>query len=366
MELFCFSSFARTVKRYAINPSSSDEDFIREMLTPLVTEVRVKNRFGKSLELDKTRVSRLLNQKDDVPSALRNALSILGVEQRIACGIQDFLSDFIEPESVPLMYQELRQLYSTDGFPGANDQTKVMPEYSLESFIYLYQEAIRVSNRLANAQGHCVWSCGANSICLIEGDLFSFGFGNRRKQKTIVVIPVNTGFDTHISWKKEQSEYPLVSEKTLHGAWLKRWEDAGHSLKELEQSIHAQLSTAYVSKNGTYPYGTIVSIECDKATYYLLAISEFDAKNRAQSNPGIIQQSVVSLLEYYDVHGQGYPLYLPLLGTGRSRASLQYAESYALICKTMVEHSQNVQGEIYIVATKEAMEKIRPVIGGNE
>lgn len=336
------------------------------MLTPLVTEARVKNRFGKSLELDKTRVSRLMSQKDDVPSALRNALSILDIEQRIARGIQDFLSDFIDPESVPLMFQELRQLYNADGLLSANDQSKLTPEYSLDSFVYLYLEALRVNNRLPNAQGHCVWSCGANSIYLIEGDLFSFGFGNRKKQKTIVVIPVNTGFDTHISWKQEQSEYPLVSEKTLHGAWLRRWEDAGHSLKELERCIHTQLSTAHVNENGAYPYGTIVSIESDKTVYYLLAISEFDAENRAQSNPGIIQQSVASLLEYYDVHGQGYPLYIPLLGTGRSRASLQYAESYALIRKTMVEHSQHVQGKAYIVATAEAMEELRPVIGGNK
>lgn len=306
-----------------------------------------------------------MSQQNDVPTALRNAITTIGIEKRIANSVQDFIADCIDTESVSLMYQDLRQLYIDDDRLDAKHKSKVLPAYSLDAFIYLYLEALRVNNKLPKAQDRRVWSRGVNSICLIEGDLFAFGFGNRKNQKAIVVIPVNTGFDTHITWKKEQADYPLVSDQTLHGAWLRRWEDAGNSLEELGQDINAQLSKVPVNEHGAFPYGTIVAMDSEKAVYYLLAISEFDAENRAQSNPGMIRQSVIALLKHYDKYGQGYPLYLPLLGTGRSRAALSYVESYALISETMVEHCQYAQGKIFIVATEEAMKEIETAIGGN-
>ena len=262
------------------------------------------------------------------------------------------------------MFQELKQLYYADNPKGTGYRHRVTSDYTLESFVYLYLEAIRINNRLEKSLDICIWSRGANSIHLIESDLFKFGFGNRRKQKNIIVIPVNTRFDTHISWEKEHAEYPLVSAQTIHGAWLQRWEDAGHSIEELNRSIVAQLETIPAKANGAYSCGTIVTADDSKATYYLLAIAEFDAENRAQSNPEMIEQAVIALLQYYDLYGQGCTMYLPLLGTGRSRAELSYVQSYELISKTMVEHCKHAQGQIYIVATKDAMEEIQKEIGG--
>ena len=305
-----------------------------------------------------------MSRKDDVPSALRNALSVLHIDQRIASSIQDFLSDCIGEESMPLMFRDLWQLYYGDDLPEAENHNKVTSEYSLESFIYLYLEAIRVNNKIQESPIFCVWSQGVNSIRLIEGNLFSYGFGNRRKQKNIVVIPVNTRFDTHISWGKEHADYPLVSAQTVHGAWLQRWEDAGHSIDELNRSIATQLETIPAKANGAYSCGTIVTADDTKATYYLLAIAEFDAESRAQSSPDMIEQAVIALLQHYDLYGQGCTMYLPLLGTGRSRAELSYVQSYELISKTMIEHCKYAQGQICIVATKDAMEEIQKEIGG--
>jgi len=306
-----------------------------------------------------------MSQKDDVPNALRRALAGLNIEKRIVNCVKDFLTDCIDAESISTMFQELRRLYYDDEVQNVEHQNRITSEYTLNSFVYLYLEAIRVSNILtAKKQDHSVWSRGVNKIFLIEGDLFAFGFGNRKKKKNIVVIPVNTRFDTRISWEKDHTQYPLVSEQTVHGAWLRRWEDSGHSLEDLSRSIATQMETSLVKANGAYSYGTIATVEYQKAIYYLLAISEFDSENRAHSSPEIIEQSVVALLKHYDVYGQGCPMYIPLLGTGRSRAELSYFQSYKLISKTMIEHSQHVQGQIYIVATKEAMREIQGEIGG--
>ena len=54
--------------------------------------------------------------------------------------------------------------------------------------------------------------------------------------------------------------------------------------------------------------------------FILLALSEFDENNKAQSSKDEVIKSLRSLLEFYDVNGQGYQMYITLMGTGRSRA----------------------------------------------
>ena len=42
-------------------------------------------------------------------------------------------------------------------------------------------------------------------------------------------------------------------------------------------------------------------------------------------------------------------MYIPLLGTGRSRANLSFQDSFDLIINTFMKHKQLLQGEITIV-----------------
>ena len=42
-------------------------------------------------------------------------------------------------------------------------------------------------------------------------------------------------------------------------------------------------------------------------------------------------------------------MYIPLLGTGRSRANLSYQDSFDLILDTFMKHKQLLQGKISIV-----------------
>ena len=48
----------------------------------MVTNARIKNKNGDPLDLDKTRVSLLMSQQNDVPTALRNAITTIGIEKR--------------------------------------------------------------------------------------------------------------------------------------------------------------------------------------------------------------------------------------------------------------------------------------------
>lgn len=76
MSRFTMSAYIKTLKKAAINENVSDEEFVRELFNPLIEAGNVKDKNGSPLDLDKTRVSRLLAGKDDVPGTMRKALSI--------------------------------------------------------------------------------------------------------------------------------------------------------------------------------------------------------------------------------------------------------------------------------------------------
>ncbi|MDE6662497.1 MAG: hypothetical protein K2K46_04050, partial [Lachnospiraceae bacterium] len=99
-----------------------------------------------------------------------------------------------------------------------------------------------------------------------------------------------------------------------------------------------------------YENGTIVIVDGkNDVTFFLLAISEFDENNRGQSSKEDIINCVKKLLEFYDVNGQGYEMYLTLMGTGRSRAGLSHEESLQTIKSVLSLYSQKIHGIINIV-----------------
>ena len=135
--------------------------------------------------------------------------------------------------------------------------------------------------------------------------------------------------------------------------------------KAITQSLNnigispTQKSKSSVGKKNCYPIGTVAVVNNRNVSFYLLAISEFDEKNKAQSTKEDIKAALVSMIDYYDTYGQGADLYLPFIGTGRSRALLSYQESFDLIKSTLIHHQEKIQGKIVIMALPEAISEIQ-------
>ena len=64
-----------------------------------------------------------------------------------------------------------------------------------------------------NKYSQIIYQNGANSVDLVFGDIFKFGFDNRKREKNIIVIPVNTSFETHITAKVEKEKFPILFQK---------------------------------------------------------------------------------------------------------------------------------------------------------
>lgn len=206
-------------------------------------------------------------------------------------------------------------------------------------------------------KNNTIWKQGAGEISIEYNDLFKIARNVKRSDKYILTIPVNDAFDTIVDENISDIEYPLVSPNTLHGLWLKYMNHVGDLDKKIELSLKNIIPmnecTHQEKMRGnlkSYSIGTVASVsDFNGVNYYLLAISKFDFHNTAHSSPSNIQLAVNRLIEYYNVHGQGYDLYIPVMGTGLSRSDLTKKEAFQVIKSTLLANQKNIYGKIHIV-----------------
>ena len=342
---------AETV-RCALNDAHGDADFFNDFIAPLVTAGKIKNKEKEHYELSASRVSLILNQNADVPGALRQVIKRYGIKEKLIPEYKEYFECNCDSEKSASLKENLLIIAN-------EEKIKVDPNMSLqEIFVELLFQAIKNRNDVDDVV-KVIYKSGVNSADVVVADIFRYGFDNRRKRKSIVVIPVNTTFETHVSRQYEEDPTPLVSANTLHGDWLDRWCKTGKTIEELDNRIHESLKrrgydpiSKEPSENGKeerYPIGSIAVIEDKNAIYYLTALSEFDKKNRAHSTKDDVTICIERILQMYDFEGQGNDIYIPLLGTGRSRAGLTLQESYETIVNGIQNGIEWVQGKVHIV-----------------
>lgn len=201
-----------------------------------------------------------------------------------------------------------------------------------------------------------VWEQGTGKIKAIYGDIIKICFPQKDKGEKIVVIPVNTCFDTIVG-------DGVVSAKTIHGQWIKNMNKHGVSTAKLDEIIDQaiieqglQPTKVYTQKEKSkgklvrFPIGTVLPIAgVNGLTYYLLALSEFDENLNAQCSKEDFVGCIQSLISFYDKNGQGNPAYLPLMGTGLSRVNISQSESLNIIVNMLKLNRDKIHGELDVV-----------------
>lgn len=171
-----------------------------------------------------------------------------------------------------------------------------------------------------------LWTTGDGRVTVCYSDIMKLSFPKKKTVKKIVVIPVNTCFDTIVDENISLYDKPLVSPTTVHGLWIKNMVKHGFNINDIDIAIDKSISLRGINpvkelsrqekKRGKlkcYENGTIAVVEGkNNVEFYLLALSEFDENNKAQSSKDEVIKSLRSLLEFYDVNGQGYQMYITL------------------------------------------------------
>lgn len=356
VDTLTLATLTKAVKNHAANRSITDEDFLNAFLAPYVEAGHVRNRFGEEYVLDKARASKLLSGKEDVPRALRRELNRIGLLEAVSSGFSYFVTDYVSPYEHHELANDVVALVP-DGSPikgellVRNDDLKGLLAFALV-------EAIRAPNTAQDRK--VIWKRGTASLMLVSGDLMKYGFGNRSKQKNIIVIPVDAGFETHVSKRVEKSKSPLVAPDSIHGQWLTRMAVGGTNSKRISARVKANLRRQGLEPNakGEYPLGSVAEFETQRAIFCLVAISHFDEEKRAHSSPDEIRAALLGLLDHYDRRGQGRRMYVPLMGTSLSRTGLTLKESYDLLRETFSQHSDMITGGVNIVVKPENMQEL--------
>ena len=112
--------------------------------------------------------------------------------------------------------------------------------------------------------------------------------------------------------------------------------------------VKCGVCNSIVGKNDIYPIASTAIVTIDNTNFYLTAVSKFNKKNKAESEISYIRDALNSLIDMYDIEGQGFDLYIPLIGSGRSRTGMTLQESYELIVKSIINRKNEIYGRIHI------------------
>ena len=344
----------------------SYERLLNEAISCIVDTCNLKMKNGKdALYFDKSYTSKIVKNHVNLPphlvmAATNDELMLTFVEKSTG-----FYKRHINADSILELHNSFANHLTDDTSFSESEINRLLSiSDSIEFLVSLMIKTMLKENISVTNNATTIWKKGNSYIQVIAGDIFKYAFASRRKRKNIIVIPVNTRFDTHLSTKLEKTTNPLVSNETLHGEWLLRLKKRNMETDDIKQRIIEDLSIHRFTCNtdGEYPIGTIATVVCGNACFYLLAISVFDKNNHANSCPQYIEDAINKLLSFYDFNGQGYELYIPLMGTGRSRAGLTYQEAFDLLNRKLIERAPSIHGKINIVISTDAEKHLS--IGG--
>jgi len=169
------------------------------------------------------------------------------------------------------------------------------------------------------------------SLDIVFGDLFA--------QDGVRAIAVSEFFETELG--------APVSDKSLHGAFLKR-HFSGYA-----ESIDVQLATELKNEQPTvaedkscgkklcYPIGTTALIRVNEERYLLFALTKTNHENcKVYSDVELMWRALHRLWRRARVECNGYPLSLPLVGSGLSGLNLPTRDLLNLVILSTITESK--------------------------
>lgn len=208
-------------------------------------------------------------------------------------------------------------------------------------------------------------SSTGNKVYVKYGDMYSPNIIKKGYTgKRAIVISVNRCFDTIVDDK-------LISSSSQHGQIFNMLYEAGlYTPETLGRKIsnllagnvnYIELDPRAKSKGNTKRYnaGTIVNLQVDKnLSYYLIGLSYFDQYLNAQTTKEDFVIAVQKLIEFCNRNSQGYPVILPLLGSGLSRTGINLKDILNYLVDAFAINKDIIINDFYIIVWKDNKDKV--------
>lgn len=199
----------------------------------------------------------------------------------------------------------------------------------------------------------CFCTATGKKIGVYYGDILKIKDEMPELEQVNIVVNVNRCFDVRVN-------KDLVSSATLHGAVMGILVSIygveklnGIIQKKLSDCGKEPLSRSQKPQGNMYRYapGTVAEVagEDKRVKYLLLALCAFDKELHAHTSDEEYHQAMLGLLHCISEASQGFPVFVPLMGTGLSRARKNPKAVKEYLLAFLRLHESKLVSDVYIV-----------------
>lgn len=335
MVIITLSDYIKTIRKHSKNTRKSYQEILS-----ILFEIICSN--DDSYPLCSASSSRIINREYDVPLNVREAYNKMPENDKRKDS-DNFVNIMIDPSSLDILTKEIKeQILNSNVSYNIKNSIESMEDYYEILSVYL-KLAIITDNRIHINK--VIYKSNNATIRLINGDLIAMSFNKKLTlDDKIIVIPVDSKFTMRL---KDSKGNDVISKDTIHGKWISKINSYNIKRPKIDYI------NDYEIKIGIYSF--------NKTKFYLLPISKLKVRNKAESNIEIIKKALKAISSEYNISGNGKPLYIPLIGTGRSRINLTYKESIELIKDSFINNKDGFYGEVNIVIYNKNVEELEDI-----
>ncbi len=329
MRKLTLSWLIKTIRPYSNDPKLAYQLLLSDLCSCFVSP---------SFFVESTASSRIMNNEYDVPQRLRDTF-IQRSENEIHEMAGSFLQKHMEASRLDQLTASLKDAVRDSGISASVKASILSESDASVVFGQIVKIAALSDNRVSINK--VLYQSGDSEIRLISGDLIALGLNKKLVTGgRIVVIPVDVDFTMRLG--------DAISKDSIHGKWISRMQKGGVSGRAIKKRIK------YAENAGLPKIG---KVSCGETEFYLVPVSKLRERNRAESSPEMLNGALDAVVREYDVSGQGIPLYIPLMGTGRSRNRLSLKASIDLIAEKFMGSASGLHGTINIVVYSKDKDK---------
>lgn len=202
-----------------------------------------------------------------------------------------------------------------------------------------------------------------HKLYLQYGDLFDRNEVTTPDERRNIVIPVNRCFDIIV-------DNHLISERTIHGMAFKNLYSRNlYTTESLNLAIQNKLINKrfeIISETDKpegnrkrYPIGTVVDLPGDNNEHYFLwALSTFDSELKAHTSMQDYTLAVQKLIEACNIESEGFPIVMPIVGTGLSRTKKDQYDVITYLVSAFKLNKSEINSDIHIVILEDIKNEI--------
>lgn len=228
--------------------------------------------------------------------------------------------------------------------------------------VYLLCSIVLIIKILCQNKKKVVDGYNGKGVYLLYGDLFDPKIF--KGEKRYIGFAVNRCFDTMV-------DNNLISATSVHGiAFNRLYSQNLYTPQSLDVAIQGAIKgnptftmVAQADKpEGNlkrYEVGAYANLPIDsKLNYLLIGLTWFNSNLNAKASKQDYVLAIQKMIEIFDLEAQGYPILIPIIGTGRSRTDLTEKEALEYMIEAFKINQTKITSDVYIVVYESAKNRV--------